>query len=113
VLRANLSPEASYLIVGGLGGIGRSVAEHFARLGAKSLILISRHAESQPQSKALIKALNQAGCDIRIRNCDVGNALDFARVLKECSDIPPIRGVIQAAMVLSVSNAMCVAKTRY
>jgi NAD(P)-dependent dehydrogenase (short-subunit alcohol dehydrogenase family) len=111
VVQAKCSPEASYLIVGGLGGIGRSVAEHLARLGAKSLILISRHAESKPQSKALVKELSQTGCYIVIKNCDVGDPLVFAKVLKECSVLPPIRGVIQAAMVLSVSNGTGVAKT--
>jgi NAD(P)-dependent dehydrogenase (short-subunit alcohol dehydrogenase family) len=104
VARANFSPEASYLIVGGLGGIGRSVAEHFASLGAKNLILISRNAESQPESKALVKALSHAGCRIQVKNCDVADASDLAKLLKGCSDLPPIRGVIQAAMVLSVSK---------
>ncbi|KAJ5357821.1 hypothetical protein N7541_004979 [Penicillium brevicompactum] len=71
---ARLRPDATYLITGGVGGIGRSVATWLLAHGARSLILMSRSATSGATTKS------------------------FARDLEDAS--PPIRGVIQAAMVL-------------
>ncbi|MDG1293445.1 MAG: beta-ketoacyl synthase N-terminal-like domain-containing protein, partial [Pseudomonadales bacterium] len=39
-----LRPLGSYLITGGLGGIGLTLAQHLAQLGAGQLILLGRHS---------------------------------------------------------------------
>ena len=96
--------NSSYLIVGGLGGIGRSLAQWFVAHGAKSLILLSRNAEShRTRFPELITDLERAGCRIALWNCDVSQQSDLSRVIEECQrNLPPIRGIIQAAMVLQV-----------
>ncbi|KAK2755488.1 Type I Iterative PKS [Arachnomyces sp. PD_36] len=94
-----LSPEASYLVVGGLGGIGRSIARWLVQHGAKYLILLSRSAASRPESHALVNELREAGCEAVVENCDVSKSLNLGRVLGECQEtMPAIRGVIQGAM---------------
>ncbi|SPO04422.1 related to type I polyketide synthase [Cephalotrichum gorgonifer] len=98
---ATLRADASYLIVGGLGGIGISLSRWFVAHGAKNLILLSRSAASQKHSQTLVKELKNAGCRAVVKNCNIAEADDLSRVIQECSaELPPVKGVIQAAMVL-------------
>lgn len=99
-----LSSDVTYLITGGLGGIGRSIARWMVERGAKHLILVSRNSASRPESQKLIKELGHAGCEAVAVNCDVSRSMNLGQVLFECQEtMPPIRGVIQAAMNLQDS----------
>nr|ALQ32778.1 putative polyketide synthase [Fusarium babinda] len=101
-LSAELSPDRSYLIVGGMGGIGQAISKHLVHLGARNLILISRSAEKQiGASQEFLKDLKSAGCTVCVRSCDVTSEADLRRVVAECEqETTPVAGVIQAAMVL-------------
>jgi acyl transferase domain-containing protein/NADPH:quinone reductase-like Zn-dependent oxidoreductase len=101
-----LSPSASYLIVGGSGGLGQSVAHWLVARGARNLILMSRNAAKSTHTAALAKELHRAGCDrILPVSCDVANEDDLAQAIHMCAEegLPPIRGVVHAAFVLRVS----------
>lgn len=37
-------------------------------------------------------------------NCDVADKLDLARAMVQCQEMPSVKGVIQGAMVLQVSD---------
>ncbi|CAG8125616.1 unnamed protein product [Penicillium salamii] len=93
--------NASYLLVGGLGGIGQETALWMAHNGAKSIIFISRSGLSNEKSKATVKELMERGVQVTIRACDISDESSVSHVLGELSKCaPPIRGLIQAAMVL-------------
>ena len=98
--------DASYLITGGTGGIGRSLAYWLARNGARNIVLISRSGLSSAPARAFVedmKALDPT-INIAVRACDVGNRIQLQDLLKELERImPPIKGVIHGAMVLKVS----------
>ncbi|KAJ3519981.1 hypothetical protein NM208_g13910 [Fusarium decemcellulare] len=100
-----LSPNASYLLVGGLGGIGRCIASWLVQVGAKSIILLSRSAGASEKDRMFVQDLSRTGCKIKPLSCDVSKGDDLQRALQICKDdgLPAIRGVIQAAMVLQVS----------
>ncbi|KIA75975.1 hypothetical protein HK57_00218 [Aspergillus ustus] len=96
-----LSADASYLLVGGLGGIGRSIISRLIKRGAKHLIVLSRSAANKPETRDILKEYEETGCTIAVRNCDVADAEALKETLASLAEtIPPIRGVIQAAMVL-------------
>lgn len=96
-------PDSSYLIVGGLGGIGRAVASWLFEKGAKNIIVTSRKAESHPSAPELSSLAAAAGCRLLLRNCDTTQEAELVALISEASkDLPPIRGVINAAMVLDV-----------
>lgn len=100
-----LRADGSYLIVGGLGGIGRSVCGWLVAHGARNLIIISRRGDAKSSSTALVTQLGNAGCRVEIFSCDVAVESQVASTIKTCTEVlgmPPIRGVIQAAMVLQV-----------
>ena len=104
-----LSPNASYLLVGGVGGIGRSIATWMIDQGAKNLILLSRSAGDSQKTAGFVNEVTEGNeCRIKTISCDVSNASDLAAALKECEreGLPPVRGIIQAAMVLQVRIAV-------
>ncbi|KAK3681631.1 hypothetical protein B0T22DRAFT_299554 [Podospora appendiculata] len=98
-----LRPDASYLLVGGVGGLGRSIAHWLVDHGARNLILLSRSAGAQ-NSGPFAAQLREAGCRVIAVSCDVADKADLNRALDSCaSQLPSIRGVIQGAMVLQDS----------
>lgn len=100
-----LHAQASYLLVGGLGGIGLEIAKWMVNeLGAKSLILISRSGMDASGAADAVEALQRSGAVITVRKCDVTDTTALSAVLHDCSQtLPSIRGVVQGAMVLKVS----------
>ncbi|KAL3432034.1 putative polyketide synthase [Aspergillus tetrazonus] len=100
---ANVSSEASYLIVGGSGGLAQSTARWLVSRGAKNLVLVSRSAGTSGVVAALAAELIEAGCRrVLPISCDVANAEDLNRAIDKCAEegLPPIRGAIHAAFVL-------------
>ena len=107
---AKLSPNASYLIVGGNGGLGQSVAHWMVSRGARNLVLLSRSAGKSEKMAALAEELREAGCSrVLPVSCDVSNEDDVANAIDTCAEegLPPIRGIIHAAFVLHVSDSPC------
>uniref|UniRef100_A0A8H7KF45 Carrier domain-containing protein n=1 Tax=Bionectria ochroleuca TaxID=29856 RepID=A0A8H7KF45_BIOOC len=101
-----LSPEASYLIVGGNGGLGQSVAHWMVAHGARNLVLLSRSASKSEKTATLAKELMEAGCSrVLPVSCNVASEDDLAKAIQTCAQegLPPIRGVIHAAFVLQDS----------
>ncbi|KAI9373556.1 polyketide synthase [Aspergillus egyptiacus] len=93
--------DASYLIVGGSGGLGRAIMRWMADRGAKSIILLSRSGASSPAAAATVTELKARGVNIVAFACDASSEPNLAQVLDECShSMPPIRGCLNAAMVL-------------
>lgn len=106
---AHFSADASYLIVGAFGGIGQSVSRWMASAGARTLILLFRNAErSQEGAGEFLKDLESMRCRIFIASCDVSDldSLKAAIAKAAAQDLPPIRGVIQSAMVLKVRSPL-------
>ena len=65
--------NATYLVSGGLGGIGRAIAEWIIRKGAKNVLLVSRKASSHPEAAKLTEEAEAIGCRLLIRDCDVSD----------------------------------------
>lgn len=97
--------NATYLVIGGMGGIGQDLAAWMMENGAKNLLLLSRNAAINadvPRMKAMAAA---DGCNLQVRSCDIGNEQHFVDLLAEVTtDMPPIKGVINAAMILKVCS---------
>lgn len=71
------------------------------RKGAKNLVLVSRHATTHPAAEQMREDAQLAGCRVELRDCDVANESSLEALLKECvRTLPPISGVVNAAMVL-------------
>ncbi|RYP78429.1 hypothetical protein DL771_000614 [Monosporascus sp. 5C6A] len=93
-----LDPSASYLLVGGLGGLGRSISAWMVQHGARNLTFLSRSAGSSPQERGFARTLESMGCTVQLVRGSVTDAADVARAM---DGIPTaLKGVIHMAMVL-------------
>ena len=98
-----LRDDASYLIVGGTGGIGRCITRWMARSGARHIVLASRSGGDKPEILELIRELFASGVKVSVEKCDVTLPQDVSRLLTGIlRDMPPIRGIIHGAMVVKV-----------
>ena len=99
--RFHFDPQVSYVLVGGLGGLGRSIAQWMVDRGAKSIILLSRSGAQKPEAIQAVDQMVAEGAKVTVFACDVADRSRLKAVIEECTKtLPPIRGVIQAAMNL-------------
>ena len=97
----SLRPDASYLLVGGLGGLGRCVSIWLAEHGAKNLVFFSRSGGgNSPETTALIEELAAVGCNAQIVVGSVARLEDVCHIITQAR--LPVAGVIQMSMVLRV-----------
>ncbi|KAL8717346.1 MAG: hypothetical protein Q9225_005406, partial [Loekoesia sp. 1 TL-2023] len=96
------STKGAYIIVGGLGGLGRYVCSWLVEQGATSLYAISRSGISSPEAQHLHDTLNSTpGVSLQVIKAD---ACDRSLMSSTLSSIrargEPIKGVINMAMIL-------------
>ena len=98
---ASLDPTASYLLVGGLGGLGRSLAGLLVSLGARHLCFISRSGATSNDAKAFLRTMASLHVDVVVYQCDIADSSTLGAVLsKHSASGPPIKGAFQCAMAL-------------
>ncbi|KAI0402410.1 putative polyketide synthase [Xylaria palmicola] len=97
----SLSVDGVYLLVGGLGGLGRSVAHKLVELGARRLCFLSRAGAQSAMAQDLVRKLEQQQVKVAVYKCDVGNERSVVSAIQDCTHkLGRIRGVFQCAMVL-------------
>jgi amino acid adenylation domain-containing protein len=94
------SADGTYLVTGGLGGFGLALAGWLVEQGARTLVLLSRSGVPKDGDAALA-ALRGSPATVHVVQGDAADEADMARVLTRIrTDLPPLRGVLHAAMVL-------------
>ncbi|MFE4515881.1 SDR family NAD(P)-dependent oxidoreductase [Kitasatospora sp. NPDC056783] len=93
-------PHASYLITGGLGGLGLDVVQWLADHGARTLVLNSRSAPGT-RARRVIDGLTARGVRVTVVRGDLREP-DTARRLVATAESTghPLRGVLHAAAVV-------------
>lgn len=105
-IKYELNPEATYLIAGGLGGLGRAMARWLVSRGARHLILLSRSGPRTPEARELLIELAEKRVIVEAPACDVTDSGRLRSVLAICSErMPPIKGCIQSSMVMTVRES--------
>jgi emericellamide synthase (highly reducing iterative type I polyketide synthase) len=96
-----LKPDATYLVVGGLGGLGKRLVGWTAEKGARHIVIFSRTGKPDSDTKNFLDNLTSQGVTVRVEKCDVSSEESLAQALATIKEtMPPIRGLFQAAMVL-------------
>jgi thioester reductase-like protein len=99
--KLEMRADATYLVTGGLGGLGRAAAEWLAQRGARHLVLVSRRGPDAPSARETVAALAAHGCHAWVWAADVTQPEDVRQVLNRiAAPLPPLRGVIHTAMVI-------------
>jgi acyl transferase domain-containing protein/acyl carrier protein len=99
--RLPLREDATYVISGGLGGIGWRLARAWVEQGARSLVLLGRSAPSEAV-RAELAAYEAKGVRVRTVAVDVSDLEALSRAWRDLeATLPPVAGVAHAAGVLS------------
>jgi acyl transferase domain-containing protein/surfactin synthase thioesterase subunit/acyl carrier protein len=92
--------DATYLVTGGLGMLGRSVAKWLISKGAKHLVLTGRNASSNALPE-VFSTTELRSAAIHVVAADISRNEDVSRLMQTINnELPPLRGVVQSAGVL-------------
>lgn len=101
----SLDTNATYVIAGGLGGLGRSTARWMIGHNARNLILLSRSGASTSVARTFVEDVKGYGIRVEAPACDITDTQAMQRVLgRLIQDMPPVRGCIQGSMVWRVDR---------
>ena len=89
----------TYLLVGGLGGLGRTLAEWMVRKGAKSLAFLSRSGDARPEARRLVEWLRERKVQVEVYKGDISE-YEAVKSAVDAIDAQKLGGVFQAAMIL-------------
>lgn len=89
--------SASYLLAGGLGGIGTVIARLLAENGARRIVCLSRSPGSRPEEQDTIKELESIGSEVVLVKGDMVNREDIFNAVRQA---PNLKGIIHAPMLL-------------
>jgi FlaA1/EpsC-like NDP-sugar epimerase len=98
--RARFDSYAIYVIVGGLGGLGRSIVQWMVDHGARNLAVFNRSGTSPAEALRLVDDLTQQGVSIRILKCDVADKSSVSKAMCVVAKNGQIKGILHAAVVL-------------
>lgn len=92
--------DATYVITGGLGGVGAAVAEWMAANGAGHLVLVSRR-HAGPDENEVLRRVRAKGAVVEHRRTDIVDAEAVRLLIVEIAEtMPPLRGIMHAAAVI-------------
>ncbi len=95
--RVQVRSDATYLITGGLGGLGIAAATRLVDRGAKRVLLVSRSGQPSPAARAAVDELTRRGATILVERADVADREALAEVVRGHR----VRGVLHAAGVMT------------
>lgn len=100
----------TYIITGGLGDLGQRLLSLMARRGAKHLVTLSRRPVDEKERVRIQMHLREASpdCNLYCISCDLTSEDSLQRAADTLTRIgvPPVRGIIQSAAILQVSQAL-------
>ncbi|MEV7044742.1 SDR family NAD(P)-dependent oxidoreductase [Amycolatopsis sp. NPDC051061] len=93
-----IRPDVTYVITGGLGGLGRAVARWLADNGARYLALVGRRGPASSAAVQDMAELTARGIKVRIQKADVSDHGQVHTALAKIrSYLPPIGGIVHGA----------------
>ncbi|HEU5072702.1 MAG TPA: SDR family NAD(P)-dependent oxidoreductase, partial [Polyangiaceae bacterium] len=99
-------PDRTYLVTGGLGGLGLATARWLCEQGARHLVLVGRRAPSQAASQSVAE-LRAQGVEVTIEQVDVTSKEQTRSLIDRTqANLPPLAGIVHAAGVLDDSTLL-------
>ncbi|HEY3919581.1 MAG TPA: SDR family NAD(P)-dependent oxidoreductase [Stellaceae bacterium] len=91
-----VTPDASYLVTGGLGALGLATAEFLVARGARHVVLTGRNGPNAAAAMR-IAAMSESGARIETTTGDVADEPFFAQTIAR---LPRLKGVVHAAGIV-------------
>jgi len=97
----NFDQDGSYLITGGLQGLGLLTAQWLVERGARHLVLMAR-SDGLETTREVVSTMQQCGAQVMIANGDVSKEEDVRRIIgKIRKTMPSLKGVFHSAGILA------------
>jgi acyl transferase domain-containing protein/NADPH:quinone reductase-like Zn-dependent oxidoreductase/SAM-dependent methyltransferase/aryl carrier-like protein len=94
-------PDASYLITGGFGGLGLTLARWIIEHGGRNVVLMGRSGAASDEARKALEDLQTTGARVMAARADITDEKQLADVLADIDrTMPPLRGLFHTAMVL-------------
>ncbi|EQB57236.1 KR domain-containing protein [Colletotrichum gloeosporioides Cg-14] len=98
MFESSFDGNSAYLIVGGVGGLGRLVSNWMVKHGARNFVYLSRQGGNTEDNQNLFEELEDQGCMISAVKGSVTSLADVEKAI--ATSQKPIRGVINMSMIL-------------
>lgn len=92
--------DVSYLLIGGLGGLGRAISSWMVEHGARHLMYLSRSGGDSARDQSFICELASQGCSVQTFKGDVAQYDNVVSLVRKAAK--PIAGVLHMSLVLNV-----------
>ncbi|ELT99721.1 hypothetical protein CAPTEDRAFT_89190 [Capitella teleta] len=100
IARSTCHPSKTYILIGGLGGVGLEVANWLVERGARNLVLSSRSGiRNGYQSRSVTEWRNQ-GVNVAVLTSNVFEKHGAEDVIEKAQTLGPVGGIFNMAMVL-------------
>ncbi|XP_069511428.1 fatty acid synthase [Ambystoma mexicanum] len=100
ISRTSCHHEKSYIITGGLGGFGLELAHWLIERGAQNLVLTSRSGIRSGYQAKRIQDWKENGAQVLVSTQDVGSLEGTQHLIEQASQLGPVGGIFNLAMVL-------------
>ncbi|KAF2144356.1 uncharacterized protein K452DRAFT_222743, partial [Aplosporella prunicola CBS 121167] len=90
--------DAAYILLGGLGGLGKAISNWMVEQGARHLVYLSRSGGESDDDQAFIRELEVQGCSVQTFKGSVASAKGVTSMVRSVAK--PIAGVMHLSMVL-------------
>ena len=99
-------PAGSYIIIGGMGGLGRALIEWMLERGARNFVLMARSGAARygEEAELLIQKVEAAGGRLDTVKGDATDRKDIQRCVDTAASYGPIKGAINSAMIVGVCS---------
>ncbi|KAL4901059.1 KR domain-containing protein [Aspergillus multicolor] len=104
--------DAMHIIIGGLGGLGRSISSWMASHGAKHFVFFSPSASLKEEDDFVLE-LRAQGCRVDLVSGDVSKAEHVDALIKGLDANTPVAGIMQASMALGVTSLSTMSFTQW
>ena len=97
--RAIYDPNATYVLVGCIAGVGNSISNWMVERGARHFTHLSRSAADAPRATDLVERMSKYGVEVVVLTCDVTIKSDVEAAIAQVGSSRQIKGVLHAAAV--------------
>ena len=95
------SADGEYIIIGGLGGLGRYICSWMVEYGAKHITILSRSGLKTSEAKETVAKLRASGASVTVNKADACDPSHIEQAFSHARERRPIKGVVHLAMLLA------------
>lgn len=98
--RITLDQEGTYMVTGGLGGLGLLIVDWLVECQVQNLVLVSRRDPSESK-RSRLEALARKGVNVVVVRADVSDYQAMESAIRSIQQShPPLKGIVHAAGVI-------------